>query len=213
MIDKVVASPAEAVSVVGEGAVVMIGGFGEVGSPIELIHALIDRGVGRLTVINKTGRAIQASARVSLSGHDPHDEQLGSLAPGKTTSEIHVPDIDVATELCVHVRTTAGQSLGVYKTVWQPQRHWVVYIIKSTHHDLGYEDHEHTPRCHVYGFHDLRRAFATVNAETLTADSLRKLMRHRSYSTTQRYINMASQLNRAIEGLHVPKVLRKRDTG
>ncbi len=30
----------------------MIGGFGEAGSPIELIHALIDRGVGGLTVIN-----------------------------------------------------------------------------------------------------------------------------------------------------------------
>jgi 3-oxoadipate CoA-transferase alpha subunit len=52
MIDKVVASPADAVAVIEDGAVVMIGGFGEVGSPIELIHALIDRGVRGLTVIN-----------------------------------------------------------------------------------------------------------------------------------------------------------------
>lgn len=68
--------------------------------------------------------------------------------------------------------------------------------------------HEHTPRCHVYGFHDLRRAFATVNAPTLTADALQKLMRHKSYSTTQRYINMADQLSQSVEGLYVPKVLR-----
>ena len=34
------------------------------------------------------------------------------------------------------------------------------------------EDHQHTPGGHVYGFHDLRRAFATVNAESLTADAL-----------------------------------------
>ncbi len=52
MIDKTVGSPAEAVSVIGDGAVVMIGGFGEVGSPIELIHALIDRGTRNLTAIN-----------------------------------------------------------------------------------------------------------------------------------------------------------------
>lgn len=75
------------------------------------------------------------------------------------------------------------------------------------------EKHEHTPRCHVYGFHDLRRAFATVNAETLSADALQKLMRHRSYSTTQRYINMAGQLTRAVESLHVPDVLRKSAAG
>lgn len=52
MIDKTVGTPAEAVSRIGDGAVVMIGGFGEVGSPIELIHALIDQGTKNLTAIN-----------------------------------------------------------------------------------------------------------------------------------------------------------------
>ena len=52
MIDKSVGSPAEAVSCIGDGAVVMIGGFGEAGSPIELFHALIDRGSRDLTVVN-----------------------------------------------------------------------------------------------------------------------------------------------------------------
>lgn len=52
MIDKEVASPAEAVADVFDGATVMIGGFGEAGSPIELIHALIDQGATDLTVVN-----------------------------------------------------------------------------------------------------------------------------------------------------------------
>ncbi len=60
----------------------------------------------------------------------------------------------------------------------------------------------------VYGFHDLRRAFATVNAENMTGDALQRLMRHKSYTTTQRYINMAGQVKRAVEALHVPDVLR-----
>jgi integrase len=68
--------------------------------------------------------------------------------------------------------------------------------------------HEHTDACHFYGFHDLRRAFACVNAPRLTADALQKLMRHKSYQTTQRYINMASQLDEAVEVLHVPDVLK-----
>ena len=39
-----------------DGAIIMIGGFGEAGSPIELIHALIDQGAKNLTVVsNNTG--------------------------------------------------------------------------------------------------------------------------------------------------------------
>ena len=52
MIDKQIGSPAEAVQEIFEGATVMIGGFGASGSPIELIHALIDHGAKELTVIN-----------------------------------------------------------------------------------------------------------------------------------------------------------------
>jgi 3-oxoadipate CoA-transferase alpha subunit len=52
MIDKRVASVADAVADVFDGATVLIGGFGEAGSPIELIHALIDRGAQDLTVIS-----------------------------------------------------------------------------------------------------------------------------------------------------------------
>lgn len=56
MINKQVSSPAEAVADVFDGATVMVGGFGEAGSPIELIHALIDQGATDLTVVsNNTG--------------------------------------------------------------------------------------------------------------------------------------------------------------
>ncbi len=56
MIDKIVKSIATAVNEIYDGATVMIGGFGEAGSPIELIHALIDHGAKDLTVVsNNTG--------------------------------------------------------------------------------------------------------------------------------------------------------------
>jgi len=52
MIDKRIATVGEAVADVFDGATVMVGGFGEAGSPIELLHALIDQGATDLTVIN-----------------------------------------------------------------------------------------------------------------------------------------------------------------
>ncbi len=52
MIDKNVVSAKAAVEDIFDGATVMIGGFGEAGSPIELIHALIDHGAKNLTVVN-----------------------------------------------------------------------------------------------------------------------------------------------------------------
>lgn len=55
--DKTISTLAEAVAGIEDGAVLMIGGFGGSGAPIELIHALIDRFVATgapkdLTVIN-----------------------------------------------------------------------------------------------------------------------------------------------------------------
>jgi len=52
MINKQVNSVHDAVANIKDGATVMIGGFGEAGSPIELIHALIDQGAKNLTVVN-----------------------------------------------------------------------------------------------------------------------------------------------------------------
>ncbi|MDP2366324.1 MAG: 3-oxoacid CoA-transferase subunit A [Ignavibacteria bacterium] len=56
MINKIVKSTKEAVADIFDGATIMISGFGEAGSPIELIHALIDQGAKNLTVVsNNTG--------------------------------------------------------------------------------------------------------------------------------------------------------------
>ncbi len=52
MINKVVHSTKEAVAGIFDGATILISGFGEAGSPIELIHALIDKGSKDLTVIS-----------------------------------------------------------------------------------------------------------------------------------------------------------------
>ena len=52
MIDKRIPSPERALAAVADGDTVMIGGFGEAGSPVELLHALIDLGAAELTVVS-----------------------------------------------------------------------------------------------------------------------------------------------------------------
>lgn len=52
MIDKRIATAAEAVADVRDGDTVMIGGFGRAGQPVELIDALIEQGASGLTIVN-----------------------------------------------------------------------------------------------------------------------------------------------------------------
>jgi 3-oxoadipate CoA-transferase alpha subunit len=51
VIDKRVGSPADAVEGIEDGATVLVGGFGASGVPVELVHALLDRGATDLTVV------------------------------------------------------------------------------------------------------------------------------------------------------------------
>jgi len=69
VINKQFPSVAEAVSDIPDGAIVMVGGFGASGSPIELLHALIDHGAKDLTVINNnTGNGVVGLAALIGNG-------------------------------------------------------------------------------------------------------------------------------------------------
>ncbi len=69
MIDKIVPSAIDALRDVGDGATVMIGGFGTAGMPSQLIDALIEQGARDLTIVNnnagngETGLAALLKAR------------------------------------------------------------------------------------------------------------------------------------------------------
>jgi 3-oxoadipate CoA-transferase alpha subunit len=51
-VTEFVTDPDEAVAAIGDGASVMIGGFGTAGQPVELIEALVRSGARDLTVVN-----------------------------------------------------------------------------------------------------------------------------------------------------------------
>jgi acyl CoA:acetate/3-ketoacid CoA transferase alpha subunit len=51
VIDKRVASLADAVAGIGDGATVLVGGFGNSGVPVALVHAVLELGVRELTIV------------------------------------------------------------------------------------------------------------------------------------------------------------------
>lgn len=56
---------------------------------------------------------------------------------------------------------------------------------------------------------DFRRAFATENAERVSAPVLQTLMRHKAFKTTLGYIDKARQTKPAVANLFVPTITRK----
>jgi 3-oxoacid CoA-transferase subunit A len=67
--DKVVASAAEAVVDIGDGASVAVGGFGLSGIPWVLLEALLHHGAGRLTIVSNNCGVDGAGLGVLLSEH------------------------------------------------------------------------------------------------------------------------------------------------
>ncbi len=96
MIDKKFSSLAEAVNDIYDGATVLVGGFGEAGSPIELIHVLIDKGARNLTVVNNN----TGSGHVGLAALI-ENKQVGKMICSfpRTANSTVFPDLYRAGEI------------------------------------------------------------------------------------------------------------------
>lgn len=69
MIDKRVSSVTEALADVKDGATVLVSGFGGAGSPIDLLHALLDQGASDLTLVsNNAGNGYIGMAALIETG-------------------------------------------------------------------------------------------------------------------------------------------------
>src|SRR5580692_10511312 len=69
MINKIVASMAEAMAGIRNGSTILLGGFGSVGQPNQLIDGLIETGVGDLVMVaNNAGNGRVGLARLMELG-------------------------------------------------------------------------------------------------------------------------------------------------
>lgn len=68
--------------------------------------------------------------------------------------------------------------------------------------------HECTETCHLYGMHDLRRAYATENCDRFPVPVLKEKMRHKDIQTTMRYVEMARKMKKGADEVFVPDFLK-----
>ncbi len=69
MIDKRVASLADAVAGLRDGATVLVGGFGNSGVPVELVHALLEQGASDLTVVTNNAGSGETDIAALIREH------------------------------------------------------------------------------------------------------------------------------------------------
>jgi len=89
--------------------------------------------------IENTAEPVEAELQVVCGL--PHHQlaALGTIRKGQATFQISVPDSREPASI-EFLLTAGGKTQDHRKIPWQPQRHWRVYIVPVTHHDLGYTD-------------------------------------------------------------------------
>jgi integrase len=122
----------------------------------------------------------------------------GDENKGRRDAKIALPELALE-----HVKRLVGSSLKYPLVFAWPLSRRAMYVEFERVQAAAEVKPE---RKEFYGFHDLRRAFAAMNADRMTGDALQALMRHKDYQTTQRYIALARQLKPAAANAFVPDV-------
>jgi alpha-mannosidase len=97
--------------------------------------------------------------KVSLGDVEPVSQAL-KAPQGVSRQRLLIPDIASPSELSVEIQDSGGGSLATHHQIWMPQRHWKVYIVHSSHEDLGYEDFIFRKQKDIADYMDLARRFS-----------------------------------------------------
>jgi hypothetical protein len=134
-----------------------------------------------LKIDNRGPRCATCRIKVSLPGAETLSQKLDA-PEGTSQQQLLVPDLRSPAELLVEIEDAGGQSLAARRQAWQPQRHWKIYIVHSSHEDLGYEDFIFRKQKDIADYMDLARRFSGP-AGAMSSDhySLETMLFKRNY--------------------------------
>lgn len=99
--------------------------------------------------LNNRGEPMAVVAKISVGRQAPHTQELGTVAKGKSTLTLSVPDFAATTRLSIELLTKDGRPLAAQQVDWRPVRKWTIYCVSSSHHDLGFGDYPHRLRTNI----------------------------------------------------------------
>lgn len=88
--------------------------------------------------IENAGKPVEASLGITV-GAATRSVPLGVVREGKSTVQVRVADTQQPATAQFSLNA-GGAAMDVRRMDWQPGRHWTVYFVPVTHHDLGYTD-------------------------------------------------------------------------
>jgi len=115
------------------------------------------RQIAVVTVLNDAVSTASAKASTRLAGGQWASSKPLELSPGVSRHRVLVADIKEAAELHLTLDVAGQNSSLTWHGSWQPQRKWKVFIMESSHEDLGYEDYIFNKQKEVADFIDLAK--------------------------------------------------------
>lgn len=90
-----------------------------------------------ISIENKEG-STEASVEIKIGSQKRHMD-IGIVESGEGIYQVYVPDIHKPI-LMEFILLVHGKVQDRYSVTWEPQRHWQVYLVHYSHHDIGYTD-------------------------------------------------------------------------
>ncbi|MFN0124499.1 MAG: glycoside hydrolase family 38 C-terminal domain-containing protein [Blastocatellia bacterium] len=118
------------------------------------------RQIARLQLLNNTVRTMRCQVTVQPGQEAPVVSTL-EVPAGASTQHIQIPDISSPQPLKLTIRNEADGSIIEHQQTWQPQRHWKITIVKSSHEDIGYEDFIYKKQHNIANHIEMGRTLST----------------------------------------------------
>lgn len=72
--------------------------------------------------------------------NESHKMSLGTLLKGENIYEVLIPDVKENKRVNFKICDSQGNILTEASVVCKPKKHWIVFLVQFSHHDLGYTD-------------------------------------------------------------------------
>ncbi len=116
------------------------------------------RQIAIVTILNDGQQNLEIGITAEVTGGASGPVAKLKVPPGTSQHRVLVPDLSTPAEVRFTAHEVDSTKVAAETTLpWQPQRKWKVFIVKSSHEDLGYENYIFKKQHDIANYIDLAR--------------------------------------------------------